>query len=431
MKINWFSPLPPAKTDIGHYSARILPALSRLADICLWTSQDEWTPELETFAEVRQFDPNAVPWHDLNAADMTFYNIGNNRLFHKAIWDVSQKHPGIVVLHDLHLQDFFHQSFHGQLQNRIAYQQAMSRFYGKPGKLAVEDFWEGRLSIEQLTKDFPLTELALDHALGFVVHSRAAIDNVFEKTGLPGCYHPLPYPVGPELAGSKHESPWRVIMFGYIGPNRRILEFLDALATCPGREDIQLDIYGELWAPELVRKKISSLGLKDQVAIHGFVSEPELDNALSQAHLAVNLRFPTMGEASGSQLRIWDHVLPSLVSQVGWYEGLPDDCVNFVRPDHEAEDIHHHLTDFMKNPEQFKERGKAGQALLASDHLPASYAKVLVDFAKQVSEKRAVLLSFDLARALGRECSAWLDVEENSDVYSHLSQKSHNILADH
>jgi glycosyltransferase involved in cell wall biosynthesis len=431
MKINWFSPLPPAKTDIGHYTARILPALSRLANICLWTSQEEWAPELERFAEVRQFNPATISWHDLNAADMTFYNIGNNRLFHKAIWEVSQKHPGIVVLHDLHLQDFFHQSFHGQLQDRVAYQQAMSRFYGEAGKSAVEDFWEGRLSMEKLTKDFPLTELALEHALGFVAHTRTATDNFFEKKVLPGCYHPLPYPVCSEPTENLPKSPWRVIMFGYIGPNRRIVEFLEALATCPGREEIQLDIYGELWAPELVQKRISALGLKDQVKIHGFVSEPELGTALSRAHLAVNLRFPTMGEASGSQLRIWDHALPSLVSQVGWYEGLPGDCVNFVRPGYETEDIHQHLSAFMENPEQFKLRGKAGRALLARDHLPASYAEVLVDFAKQVCEKRAVLFSFDLARTLGRECAAWLDVDENAEVYNLLSQKVHGILADY
>ena len=36
--------------------------------------------------------------------------------------------------------------------------------------------------------------------------------------------------------------------------------------------------------------------------------------------LLINLRYPTMGEASLSQLRIWRHALPSMVTQVGWHE---------------------------------------------------------------------------------------------------------------
>ena len=71
---------------------------------------------------------------------------------------------------------------------------------------------------------------------------------------------------------------------------------------------------------------------------HGFTSEKKLDEALSQAHLAINLRYPTMGEA-WSQLRIWAHASQS-GSQVGWYATLPPDTVRFVRPDtNEVADI--------------------------------------------------------------------------------------------
>ena len=60
--------------------------------------------------------------------------------------------------------------------------------------------------------------------------------------------------------------------------------------------------------------RVELLGLRERVTFHGYVSEAELEAALDDADLAVNLRYPTMGEASGSQLRIWDHALPSLVT---------------------------------------------------------------------------------------------------------------------
>ena len=91
MKINWFSPLPPAKTDIAHYTTRVLPALSALAQVTLWTDQREWDRALEQQAEVRAFRLGRVPWTELNRADANFYQIGNNPLFHGSIWQVSTR----------------------------------------------------------------------------------------------------------------------------------------------------------------------------------------------------------------------------------------------------------------------------------------------------------------------------------------------------
>src|SRR5579859_3572342 len=101
MKINWFSPLPPAHTDIGHFTGRILPALSRVADVVLWTDQAGWDASLEEYCRVRQYDAERPPWFEINQADATFYNIGNNAEFHLGIWQLSTLHPGVVVLHDV------------------------------------------------------------------------------------------------------------------------------------------------------------------------------------------------------------------------------------------------------------------------------------------------------------------------------------------
>ena len=65
MKINWFSPLLPARTDIAHYTARILPALKSSAQITLWTHQPEWDRELENHARVRRIDLRRPPGRSL------------------------------------------------------------------------------------------------------------------------------------------------------------------------------------------------------------------------------------------------------------------------------------------------------------------------------------------------------------------------------
>ena len=93
MKLNWFSPLPPARTEIGHHTARILPALSRHAEVVLWTEQQQWDTGLEKYARVRTFDPEELSWRELNRADLTFYNIGNNADFHLKILQASRSYP--------------------------------------------------------------------------------------------------------------------------------------------------------------------------------------------------------------------------------------------------------------------------------------------------------------------------------------------------
>ncbi len=86
---------------------------------------------------------------------------------------------------------------------------------------------------------------------------------------------------------------------------------------------------------DIIYDKLTQLNLVDRVHLHGFVSEPVLDDALRQAHLVLNLRHPSMGEASGSQLRIWNAGAPSVVTREGWYAGLPEDVVYSVDTDNE------------------------------------------------------------------------------------------------
>jgi hypothetical protein len=70
MKINWFSPLPPEKTDIANYSARILPHLSAKSDITLWTTQKKWIADVNSLANVTRYSPQKISWKDINSGDV-------------------------------------------------------------------------------------------------------------------------------------------------------------------------------------------------------------------------------------------------------------------------------------------------------------------------------------------------------------------------
>jgi glycosyltransferase involved in cell wall biosynthesis len=411
MRLNWFSPLPPAHTEIANHTARLLPALCDRARVVLWTDQEEWSADLERHAPVRRYEPGQVPWAEVNRADVSVYNLGNNARFHAAIWDVSRRQPGLVVLHDTRLQHFFLNIF--QQEGLTEYRAQMTKYYGPSGAAATTGLLWGQLSVLDLTESFPLTDLALENALGVVVHNRLALPELSRKGRWPVAYAPLPYVAGPPpaptplpAAGSTQPT-YRLIVFGFIGANRRLEAVLKALARFPARACFGLDVYGQVAGEDRVRALIQSLDLSGLVALHGYVAEPQLESALAASHLAFNLRYPTMGEASASQLRIWAHSLPSAVSQVGWYATLPADTVLFVRPDQEAEDLRSVLQGLLSHPDRYRRLGENGRRHLEQHHTADGYVTALLRLAEKSGPLRGRVLAAKMAERAAEALSPW------------------------
>lgn len=436
MKLNWFSPLPPEKTDIAHFTARILPALCAKAEILLWTDQAEWDKNIEQHAKVYRFNPHNMPWADFNRADMSFFNIGNNPDFHGSIWEVSLKHPGVTILHDISLQHFFGGLFLCKWQKSKEYLELMKYYYGDNGLNAANVYLKEECTTDFMAKEYPLTQLALKNSLGVIVHTNDAFNKLIKKNRYPVCYTPLPYNIN---TGSKHsqnkkskydpglQSYFRLVVFGYLGPNRRLDSLLEALSSFPEKDRFFLDIYGEIWDKSHVKDRIESLGLKSNIALHGFVSERTLSEALAAAHLAFNLRYPTMGEASGSQLRIWEHALPSIVTKTGWYASLPEDTVAFVNPDNEITDIHKHLHAFLANPRRFELMGKKGCHILEKFHSPEKYASAVTSFIADVKEFRPKALAFNMAERVSTDLNIWIRPGEPDEKYRNVASEIYKL----
>jgi glycosyltransferase involved in cell wall biosynthesis len=434
VRLNWFSPLPPARTGIAHYTAKLLPELTAAAEVTLWTDQAEWRAGLERLARVRTYATGRVPWDVVNRGDVSFYHLGNNRTFHEAIWRQSRLHPGVVVLHDPRMQDFFGMLYKGG-EEPAEYKVAMGRYYGPDGFRAAERFLADALPVEFMTRHFGGSPIVVENALGVVVHSREALEELRRYDRWPVLYAPLPYPASPraplETTVAKYASgpPYRLILFGHIGRNRRLESVLRALADLPDRAEFVLDLYGEVAQADAAESLRRGLGLIPHVHFHGYVSDEELTAALDRAHLAINLRYPTMGEASESQLRIWDHALPSLVSQVGWYAQIPDDAVRFVRPEHEVADLRKHLSAFRANPAAFSEIGRRGRRLLEEHHRPTEYTRALFEFAGELSGRRARAVVFRLAERASRELLGYTSPEARESVSRRVAEEVLRMVA--
>ena len=386
MRIDWFSPLAPAHTAIADYTGRLLAALGAQAEVTLWTDQAHWYSGLESHAEVRRFDPRALRWDELHASDAAFYNLGNNAEFHRSIWQVARECPGFAVMHDVLMNDSV-ATDHQQRHDRAAYLGLMQSLYGARGRRDGELYWEGALTRLAMGHVYSCAPFLLANSLGAIVHSRAAERSLLKEVAVPVLRLPLPFPARRPPARSMGFPPWKLVVFGFLGANRCLPQILAALAQLQDRR-FQLHIYGNIEDRAATDTLIERLRLGDTVTLHGFVPEVELDAALASAQMAFNLRYPTKGEASYSQLRIWSHGLPSLVTRVGWYAEQPPGTLSFVRPNFLVEDVCAHLRAFAAKPAAYLESGMRGYEYLVERHAPRSYAARIVEIARQAPAYR-------------------------------------------
>lgn len=399
-KVHWVSPIPEANTDIAHYTYRILPELAAATDLTVWTDARHWDRAVDAICPVRKLDPHRTLPRDFarsghgDGPDAIFIHIGNSWAYHAGLLQLARRVPSVIVLHDLAIQEMLHDAMRFAGFPRDTYEAEMLRWYDEPGLAAAQDVLARRSGANVLSETYPGFHVALDRAVAVLSHTSAAFDAI-KTTGIVPSYQ-LDLPFRPSTRASSarraQDGPLRLVQFGHIGPNRRLWEVLEALGPLRDEIDFRLDIMGNVWDRTLLSEKLERFGLESRVTVHGFVPESELDAALAEAHLVFNLRYPTMGEASGSQLRIWNASAAAVVTDLGWYGSLPDDTVFKIPLEGETSALQDLVRRVNANRSLGATRGQTGRARLEARHTPALYAQGIAELASHFAEDSAQAL---------------------------------------
>lgn len=407
-RIHWVSPLPPAETDIAHYTRRILPELAERADVILWTDATSWDPELERICRVRHMDPGTVLPETMRlhgeAGDRpgaVFINMGNSWVFHAGLLRLARRIPSVVVLHDLAIQEMCRDAIYNNLLSRKSYLGSMFRWYGEAGRTAARDALDGVSTAAELGQTYPGFEIAMDNAAAVLTHTSMATSAVAAHGYIPAYQLDLPFRASAEARAERPlTGPLRFVQFGHIGPNRRLEQVLEALAGMGQNFDFVFDIVGNIWNPDLIRTRCQKLGISGKVHLHGYIPEPDLDALIAQAHLVFNLRHPTMGEASGSQLRIWNAAAASVVTDQGWYHDLPDDTVARIPVEGEIPALQKLMARIAADRGFGQALGIAGRKRLMDRHSPELYADGILEVANTFERDARDMLIANSARRL-------------------------------
>jgi glycosyltransferase involved in cell wall biosynthesis/SAM-dependent methyltransferase len=336
MRVAFFSPMPPSKSGIADYSAAVLEALRPLVDVTVF---DEGAGA---------FDPAQF--------DIAVYQLGNNP-HHAGAYQAALKHPGVVVMHEANLHHLIVYLTIKQGDWDAYLREA--EYNGGAEALA----FAHRVRALETGPDYeglPMMRRVLERARGIIVHSRFMVEQV-RAAGFKGPVARIPHGAWiPEAdrcgyrgrLGLDATTPL-VGVFGFLKPYKRIAESLHAFRRLLRVEPRAKMILAGEPHPELrLEEMIRALGLSSSVRILGFTPEADFVGLVAASDIVLNLRYPTVGESSGTLLRALGLAKPVLVSDVGSFRELPDDICLKVPVDAAEEDqIYEYLNLLVSRPE--------------------------------------------------------------------------------
>ena len=328
IKLAFFSPLPPARSGIADYSAALLEELRRLADVEVFSSKPA------------RFDPAKF--------DAILYQIGNNE-YHGFCYDAALEHPGVVVVHEANLHHLV-ADLTIKRGDWDAYMLAVEREGGEQALAYAQ-----RVRTLEIGPDYegvPMLRTLLARSKAAVVHS-GCVESELRSAGFTGPVARIPHGAWiPDASRMDYrtklgldETTPLIGIFGFLKPYKRIAESLRAFRRLLRVEPrAKMILVGEPH-PELpLQSMIQSLDLREAVRVLGFQPIEEFVGYVAACDMVLNLRFPTVGENSGTLMRALGLGKAVIVSEVGSFSELPGDICLKAPVDSSEED---HLFEYL------------------------------------------------------------------------------------
>ena len=194
--------------------------------------------------------------------------------------------------------------------------------------------------------------------------------------------------------------------FGYIKPYKRIAESLRAFRRLVKLEPrARMILVGEPHPEFAVEQLIKALGLREHVRIIGFAPIEKFVDYMGACDIILNLRYPTVGETSGSLQRALGLGKAVIVSDVGSFSELPDDvCLKVpAGPDAPEEEdlIFEYLNTLVSRPDLAQAMGARAKDWVERECNWGTVADRYVEFLREVcfGETRPAEVSAPVVRA--------------------------------
>jgi glycosyltransferase involved in cell wall biosynthesis/SAM-dependent methyltransferase len=374
MRVACLSPLPPRKSGIADYAASL-------------------TEHLAELVRLEVFDEEAGSGFRPQEFDVVLYHVGNNP-DHVFAYEAALAWPGVVALHEINLHHLVADATIKR-GDWDAYLREVE-YNGGPDALA----YGRRVRALEVGPDYEglaMNRRLLEASRGVVVHSRYMADQV-RAAGYTGPVAVIPHGAAiPEVnrQAARHrlgvdETTPLIGIFGFLKPYKRVSESLRAFQKLVrAHPRARLILVGEEHPDFPVRRLIASLGLEAHARVLGYVPIEEFVPYLAATDICLNLRFPTVGETSGTLLRAMGLGRAVIVSEVGSFAELPDEiCLKVPVDEREVDFLYEYLNLLVSRPEVARALGERARSYVAKRCAWPRVAAEYAGFLRAVVEGR-------------------------------------------
>jgi len=355
--------MPPNPSGIADYSEALVRELQKAHQVTVFSSDGS-------------FDPAAF--------DAVLYHLGNNP-HHDFVYRTALRHPGVVVLHESNLH---HLVTHITITQGDwdAYVSEAAYNGGEPARARAEE--ARSLTVGPDYEGLTMTRRLLETAKGVIVHSRFMEEEV-RSANYTGPLAVIPHGAWVDWV---EPAPYRGKLgidpgaplfgaFGYLKPYKRIAEALRSFRRVVKEvPEAKMILVGEPHPEFPVQQLITTLRLERNVRVLGFTPLDDFAGYMAACDVVLNLRFPTVGESSGSLLRALGSGRAVIVSDIGSFSEFPDEICLKVPVDAHEEDV---LFDYMHllatRPDLAQAMGNRARAWV---ELECNWPKVAAQYAK-------------------------------------------------
>ena len=416
MKVAMVMPMSP-ESAIADVMTQAVPYLSTRWDLEVWCPSGlNYRP---CPVPVR---PYAEAGNDVLKAlapfDLVVYVLGDSP-WHSRILPLVRRLPGLAVLHDASLTNLVrHTAIERNELDLLVHRVEMESGPDKAETLRSAAPAGGADAWLRFCAEVPLDEVAVEGSLGAVVHSQWHARRVDGLTLGDVTVAPLPVPSNqmgfeenesvssPLLLRGLPDDAVLLVTVGAANANRRIDLLLQAVA-----DDDVLSTRVHLWAvgpstsqarSDLLRLA-RTLGLQDQFAVTGRVTDALLHEILARADIAAALRDPVLEGQSASVLTQLLSGIPLVVFDHAHYSELPDDVAVKVDPKNALAGVRGALRLLVDDQGERTRRGERARDYVIGSRSGAAYAAALLDAGERaLAAKPLAYLSADLGARLHR-----------------------------
>lgn len=368
-RVAYLSPWPPQKTGVASYSYHLMPELLARMDVTLFVETPEESLPMAGL-EIRNIDQYPALAGEFDSA---IYHLGNG-LTHIKIYEHAWRIPGVIVLHDFNIHPFFHHGFLGHPREAL-YEEALTQ-YGAEGREAWAHY---RLTGERPEVwQFPMCHPIARRSRATIVHSRWVGSRLEQVDNLVRIHHGAqPDEVRREQADEREvlaqlapdmDTYW-IGVFGFINRHKRVDSVLAAAGVLVAKGfPVRVLIVGEVNDDRVdLAEAARRAGIADFIHHVGYVTEKSLLQYLRAVDVVCNLRYPTMGESSGTLFHSLAAGKATVVSDCGSFSEIPDRCAWKVDPESlETEHLAALLEAMLKGRELRATLGANGRRLIQS-----------------------------------------------------------------